>query len=88
MLAYVCIINFGDYLETIFKTNKLCMFLIVLTDQASKFDFIVDKELNKKAAYKMALLHDTLKDHGYTGHNLEVYLIRLSTLGCFYYGLL
>jgi hypothetical protein len=34
-------------------------------------------EVNVKAAEKMARLHDTLKDHGYGGHELEVYLVRL-----------
>ncbi|MCK9314608.1 MAG: class I SAM-dependent DNA methyltransferase [Verrucomicrobia bacterium] len=34
-------------------------------------------EVNVKAAEKMAKLHDALKDHGYEGHDLEVYLVRL-----------
>ncbi|GHU82362.1 methylase [Clostridia bacterium] len=34
-------------------------------------------EVNVKAAEKMARLHDALKDHGYEGHDLEVYLVRL-----------
>ncbi len=34
-------------------------------------------EVNVKAAEKMAKLHDALKAHGYEGHNLEVYLVRL-----------
>ncbi|MCL2075210.1 MAG: class I SAM-dependent DNA methyltransferase [Betaproteobacteria bacterium] len=34
-------------------------------------------EVNVKAAEKMAKLHDALKGHGYEGHNLEVYLVRL-----------
>jgi hypothetical protein len=34
-------------------------------------------EVNVKAAEKMARLHDVLKAHGYTGHALEVYLVRL-----------
>lgn len=34
-------------------------------------------EVNVKAAEKMARLHDALKDHGYDGHDLEVYLVRL-----------
>ena len=32
---------------------------------------------NVKAAEKMAKLHDALRDCGYTGHSLEVYLVRL-----------
>ncbi|MCL2630511.1 MAG: class I SAM-dependent DNA methyltransferase [Firmicutes bacterium] len=34
-------------------------------------------EVNKNAAEKMAKLYDELKSYGYTGHNLEVYLVRL-----------
>jgi hypothetical protein len=34
-------------------------------------------EVNVKAAEKMARLHDALKTHGYEGHDLEVYLVRL-----------
>ena len=34
-------------------------------------------EVNVKAAEKMATLHDALKSHGYEGHELEVYLVRL-----------
>lgn len=34
-------------------------------------------EVNVKAAEKMAKLHDALKEHGYEGHPLEVYLVRL-----------
>lgn len=34
-------------------------------------------EVNVKAAEKMARLHDALKGHGYEGHSLEVYLVRL-----------
>jgi len=34
-------------------------------------------EVNVKAAEKMATLHDALKSHGYDGHDLQVYLVRL-----------
>jgi len=34
-------------------------------------------EVNVKAAEKMARLHDALKEHGYEGHSLRVYLVRL-----------
>jgi len=34
-------------------------------------------EVNVKAAEKMAKLYDALKDHGYEGHELEVYLVQL-----------
>jgi len=35
------------------------------------------KEVNVKAAEKMAVLHDALKNYGYGGHDLELYLVRL-----------
>ena len=42
---------------------------------------IIDREpeakVNEAAAKKMAKLHDKLKESGYDGHALEVYLIRL-----------
>jgi len=41
-------------------------------------------EVNVKAAEKMAKLHDALKNHGYEGHDLEVYLVRL--LFCLFAG--
>jgi len=49
----------------------------ILTEHANKYDFIVDKELNTAAAYKMADLHDELLGHNYKGHQLQVYLVRL-----------
>ena len=33
--------------------------------------------VNIEAAEKMGCLHDTLKEIGYTGHHLELYLVRL-----------
>lgn len=38
--------------------------------------------VNVHAAEKAAKLHDALKEHGYAGHELEVYLVRL--LFCFF----
>jgi len=49
----------------------------ILTDDARELDFVVDRELNTQAAYKMARLHDMLRDGRYTGHALELYLVRL-----------
>lgn len=34
-------------------------------------------EVNTDASYKMAKLHDALKEKGYEGHSLELYLVRL-----------
>lgn len=36
-----------------------------------------DNPINAKAVQRMARLHDQLKQIGYTGHDLEVYLVRL-----------
>lgn len=40
-------------------------------------DVKTEIELNIDASYKMAKLHDELKKYNYTGHNLEVFLVRL-----------
>lgn len=40
-------------------------------------DIKTEIELNTDASYKMAKLHDQLKKYNYTGHNLEVFLVRL-----------
>lgn len=63
-----------------FKTSELAdnvQRLSILTDRATELDLVVDKELNTQAAYKMAKLHDKLKDNRYDGHDLEVYLVRI-----------
>lgn len=36
-----------------------------------------DIQVNTDASYKLAEVHDQLKKHGYEGHQLEVYLVRL-----------
>jgi hypothetical protein len=51
--------------------------LDVLTDQVAQVGLVTDKELNTQAAYKMAKLHDKLKENRYAGHDLEVYLVRI-----------
>ena len=51
--------------------------LDILTEQATQVGLVTDKELNTQAAYKMAKLHDKLKENKYTGHSLEVYLVRI-----------
>ena len=47
-----------------------------------EFDPETDIELNLKASELMADLHDSLKETNYTGHNLEVFIIRI--LFCLY----
>ncbi|MCL2318298.1 MAG: N-6 DNA methylase, partial [Methanomassiliicoccaceae archaeon] len=57
-----------------------------LTKNIERFGFIAGYEMvkheaqdpvNIKAAEEMAKLHDSLKEAGYSGHELEVYLVRL-----------
>ncbi|MDR1831180.1 MAG: hypothetical protein LBQ97_00390, partial [Fusobacteriaceae bacterium] len=64
-----------------FKTKDLKKYIRHFSDVAGFSE--TDKEpetqldVNVKAAEKMARLHDALKTHGYEGHDLEVYLVRL-----------
>ena len=43
----------------------------------SQITFKTDIEVNTDASYKMAKLHDALKENGYIGKNLEIYLVRI-----------
>lgn len=64
----------------VFKLNKLKDHLRmfgILAGYNSEVDYKTDIEVNTDASYKMAQIHDTLKEFGYTGKNLEVYLVRL-----------
>ena len=49
----------------------------VIAGYETKHDYDNQIEVNIKAAEKMAMLHDELKAHGYEGHCLEIYLVRL-----------
>jgi len=63
-----------------FKTSQLHKHVKLFADLAGYKAAIVrptDKEVDIKAAETMAKLHDILKAHGYEGHQLEVYLVRL-----------
>ena len=63
-----------------FKTKQLSKHVkkfAILTEYAEKYSFIVNKKLNNTGAENMAKLHDLLESHGYKGHNLKVYLVRL-----------
>lgn len=63
-----------------FKTKDLRKHIKRFADVAgyeTTRDSEVQLEVNVKAAEKMARLHDALKEHGYEGHDLEVYLVRL-----------
>lgn len=63
-----------------FKTSQLTKNVKLFADLAgykASVDMPTDKAVDVKAAEKMAKLHDILKSHGYEGHQLEVYLVRL-----------
>lgn len=63
-----------------FKTSQLHKKVKLFSELAgykTSIEKPMDKEVDIKAAEKMAELHDILKSHGYEGHNLEVYLVRL-----------
>ena len=49
----------------------------LLTGHGADSEVRTEIELNTDASYKMAKLHDALKENGYSGHELEVYLVRL-----------
>lgn len=63
-----------------FKTAQLHKKVKLFSDLAGykiSSEMPTDIEVDIKAAEKMAKLHDILKNHGYQGHQLEVYLVRL-----------
>jgi hypothetical protein len=63
-----------------FKTSQLHKNVKLFAELAgykTTTDMPTDIHVDKKAAEKMARLHDVLKAHGYEGHDLEVYLVRL-----------
>lgn len=63
-----------------FKLTKLkdhLRMLGILAGYTSEVKFKTNIEVNIDASYKMALLHDQLKEHGYTGSDLEKYLVRI-----------
>jgi len=42
-----------------------------------KNDEIAEVEVNTEASYKIAKIHDALKEKGYDGHDLETYVVRI-----------
>ncbi|MGL5725982.1 class I SAM-dependent DNA methyltransferase [Cetobacterium sp.] len=63
-----------------FKVSQLKQYVRIFGVLAGYKDKHEDKneiELNTKASYKMAKLHDQLKEYGYDQHALEIYLVRL-----------
>jgi len=75
--------------RTLFKTKDLHKHVkrfAVLAGYATQRDQEREDQLevNIRAAERMALLHDELLEHGYEGHDLEIYLTRL--LFCLFAG--
>lgn len=63
-----------------FKVNQLknhIRIFGVVAGYEDKFEEKNEIELNTTASYKMAKLHDLLKEYGYEEHSLEIYLVRL-----------
>ena len=63
-----------------FETKKLHTKIRLFADLAGYKASVIeqkDKEVDRKAAEKLAKLHDLLKCHGYTDHYLELYLVRI-----------
>ena len=89
---YVIVSDFDRIrLVDLFTTKKKEIHLMELSDNIQMFKFIyeddinhhqVQEELNIDASELMGALHDSLKNDGYTGKDLELFLIRL--LFCVY----
>ena len=63
-----------------FKVSQLKSHIRIfglLAGYEDKFEEKNEIELNITASYKMAKLHDLLKEYGYEEHALEIYLVRL-----------
>lgn len=65
--------------KTVFKCENLVDYIQVFADIAGyqKRSFKEQDPVNIEAAELMGTLHDKLKEVGYTGHELELYLVRL-----------
>lgn len=84
---YVLISDFASFRLYDLETGKEYQFLIEeLPDKTSLFGFIYGAEkreykaqdpVNIKVAEKLGELHDALEESKYTGHKLEVFLVRL-----------
>ena len=78
---YIRLYRLSTRQEWTFKTanlrNHVRKFAILAGYKSLRDEYMPDMPVNEKAARKMAKLHDKLKENGYEGHNLEVYLVRL-----------
>ena len=66
--------TFEFTLDQLYKRVNLFGFI---AGYSSKVELKEQDPVNIKAAEAMAKLHDSLKEIGYDGHNLELYLVRL-----------
>ena len=84
---YVIVSDFSRFRIRDLESNESTEFALAdLPNNLSLFGFIAGYEtrdykeqdpVNVKAAQKLAQLHDALRDIGYCGHDLEVYLVRI-----------
>ena len=58
-------------------SNHVRKFALLAGYESTVIDREPEAKVNEAAAKKMAKLHDKLKESGYDGHALEIYLIRL-----------
>ncbi len=84
---YICVCNFGEFrLHDLDEGTEYRFHLKDLVSNVSHFGFLAgyskrtfkDQEpINIEAAYRMGRLHDELQALGYSGHVLEVCLVRI-----------
>lgn len=84
---HILVCDFHDFrLYDLEENTELSFQLPDLIKHVREFGFIAgykkrvykdEDPVNVEAAYLMGKLHDALKDAGYTGHELEKYLVRL-----------
>ena len=84
---YVLVSDFKRFRLYNLEENSFHQFnLIELYKNINYFDFVLgfkkqkyqdEDPVNIQAAQLMGLLHDALKNNGYTGHQLEVFLVRI-----------
>ena len=84
---YILVSDFGNMrLYDLEEETQLDFQLADFSNNVQAFGFIAgyqkktykaEDPVNIEAAYRMGKLHDALKDAGYSGHELEKYLVRL-----------
>lgn len=84
---YILVSDFANFrLYDLDENQRYDFALTDLVSHVQLFGFIAgyqkrtykeEDPVNIEAAYHMGVLHDALKEAGYTGRNLEIYLVRL-----------